>query len=123
LLFGKIYDSFVEPFDAHDNGISAYPSDIKPLFHRSWDIFAQVNALNPDWNEVDVDIQERFLSAVQLVKSNFELVLKRYTASWLPARSILERCLLAVPINDADAPESRILVLDQFCPWTVCLCD
>lgn len=117
LLYRKIYDRFVEAFDANDNGISAYPSEIKPLFHRSWDIFAQVNILNPDWNEDNVDIQERFLQAVQLVRSNFEAVLKKYTKSWLLGRSILERCLLAVPMDDATSPESQILVLDQFCPW------
>jgi len=50
-LYRKLYDDFIEPFDAHDNGISAYPSDVKPAFRRPWDIFAQVSVLNPAWNE------------------------------------------------------------------------
>ncbi len=53
VLYHKTYSAFVEAFDAHDNGISAYPADIKPAFERPWDIFAQVGILNPGWNEVD----------------------------------------------------------------------
>lgn len=113
LLYKKIYDYFVEPFDAHDNGISAYPSDIRPLFQRSWDIFAQVNILNPDWNEV-ADVDSRFEQAVQLVRCNFEAVLRRFVGSWLPGRAIVERCLVTVPEVPVD---SRVLVLDSYCPW------
>lgn len=123
LLHRKIYDSFVEPFDAHDNGISAYPSDIQPRFHRSWDIFSQVNVLNPDWNEHGVDIQARFLQAVQLLRHNFEAILRRYIKSWLPARTILEKSLLAVSTGEEEMVDGRIIVLDEFCPWTDHLFD
>lgn len=119
IVYRRLYDTFVEPFDAHDNGISAYPSDIPPRFHRGWDIFAQVNVLNPEWNEQGVDVQTRFLQAVQLVKTNFEAVLRRCIHAWLPGRAILLNALLtATNETKEDCADERILLLDQYCPWT-----
>lgn len=121
--YRRLYDSFVEPFDAHDNGIAAYPEEIVPRYHRPWDIFAQVNILNPAWNEHSVNPDERFLQAVALVKTNFEAVLGSVLNSWLPGRAIVERCFLNVPntLLDKTVSDDRILILDQFCPWIVSL--
>ena len=75
LLYRKLYDVFVEPFDAHDNGISAYPEDVQPRFHRPWDLFAQVNILNPAWNEEGIDIDARFAQAVSLCVKTLSMFL------------------------------------------------
>lgn len=119
--YERLYDSFVEAFDAHDNGIAAYPEDIVPRYQRPWDIFAQVNILNPAWNESVADGNERFLQAVALVKTNFEAVLANFLNAWLPGRTIVERCFLNVPktLLDKTVSDDRVLVLDQFCPWIV----
>lgn len=116
-IYRRLYETFVEPFDAHDNGISAYPPDIQPRFHRSWDIFAQVNILNPEWNEPNIDVQARFLQAVQLVRCNFEAVLKRCINSWLPGRTIVLNAVLSAT-GPTPVADERILCLDQYCPWT-----
>lgn len=118
LLYRKLYDTFVEPFDAHDNGISAYPDEIKARFHRPWDLFSQVNILNPAWNETGVNSDERFVEAVSLVRSNWERVLNFYCRSWLPGRNSMRRIIMRQTAQSATTINPRILVLDEFCPWT-----
>lgn len=118
ILYRKLYDTFVEPFDAHDNGISAYPDEIKPRFHRSWDLFSQVNILNPAWNETGVNSDERFAEAVALVRSNWERILNYYCRSWLPGRNSMRRIILKQAAPSTAIIDPRILVLDEFCSWT-----
>lgn len=113
-VYVKLYDYFVEPFDAHDNGISAYPPDIRPLFHHSWDIFSQVNILNPAWNEQNVNVDARFLEAIGLVRSNFEKVLDYLCHSWLPGRNLMR---LNLERNDIWCGDPRLLILNEYCPW------
>lgn len=118
LLYCKLYELFVEPFDAHDNGISAYPDEPKPRFHRPWDLFAQVNILNPAWNETGVNADERFAEAVSLVRSNWERVLDYHCRSWLPGRNAMRRNIAKQASSTAARLDPRIVVLDEFCPWT-----
>lgn len=42
---------FIEAIDAIDNGISQYPTDIKPLYRSRTDLSSRVGALNPAWNQ------------------------------------------------------------------------
>lgn len=123
LLYRKLYDVFIEPFDAHDNGISAYPGEIKPRFHRAWDLFAQVNILNPAWNETGVDADERFVEAVALVRTNWERVLDYYCRSWLPGRNAMRRNIMRQATQSAPGLDPRIVVLEEFCPWTESLLE
>jgi uncharacterized UPF0160 family protein len=123
LLFEKLYEVFVEPFDAHDNGISAYPPNLQPRFHRPWDIFAQVNALNPAWNETTDDVDDRFGRAVELVKSNFLTVLNYYCNSWLPGRAAVRKNLIPMAVLFTDEPldpilSRQVLILSSYAPWS-----
>lgn len=57
---------FIESLDAHDNGISAYPSNIAPLYKVSPTALPQrVGKLNPNWNEKlsdpEIDVSLPFL--------------------------------------------------------------
>jgi len=53
---------FIEAIDAIDNGISQYPTEIKPLYRSRTDLSSRVSHLNPAWNQsvdaeaVDVSI-------------------------------------------------------------------
>lgn len=53
---------FIEAIDAIDNGISQYPTDIKPFYRSRTDLSSRVRHLNPAWNQpvdaeaVDVSI-------------------------------------------------------------------
>ena len=54
-LHDRIYQKFIEPFDAVDNGVNQYPKEIEPAYARPYDIFAQIDDLNPNWNESEAN--------------------------------------------------------------------
>ena len=121
-LYQHVYESFVEPFDANDNGISAYPPEIKPKFARSFDIFSHVNLLNPGWNvTITPEVSNSaFMNAVEMVTGVFNLYLNDCLNSWLPARAIVHEALetkskfAAASTHPSDA---GILILTTSCPW------
>lgn len=55
-LCSLVLQEFIEAIDAIDNGISQYPSDIKPLYRLRTDLSSRVGHLNPAWNQ-SVDAQ------------------------------------------------------------------
>lgn len=119
-LYVHVYESFVEPFDANDNGISAYPADIKPTIARGFDIFQHVNLLNPGWNEVITPESSNasFMKAVEIVFEAFNLYLNNCLNSWLPARDIVQQAIESKQISSSACSEdSKILVLPTSCPW------
>ncbi|RKO89601.1 metal-dependent protein hydrolase, partial [Blyttiomyces helicus] len=113
-VYLKIYEDFVLSFDGHDNGVSRYPTDIKPKYRDSTSIGARVGKLNPWWNEHDVDLMERFLKAVELTGTEFTGQVRYVALSWLPAREIVEKDLADRFKID---PSGKIILLSQFCPW------
>lgn len=123
-LYVQVYESFVEAFDANDNGISAYPADIKPAFTPGFNIFAHVNLLNPGWNETITpeSSNESFMKAVAVVSDIFNLYLDNCLKFWLPARDIVVSALESHAISVASSAEtaavdSKILILPTSCPW------
>ncbi|KAI5784633.1 metal-dependent protein hydrolase [Geopyxis carbonaria] len=117
LLYQKLYKEFIEAIDANDNGISAYPADIKPLFnYHSLSLPSQVGALNPNWNTpVDqAGEDERFEKASTLMGEAFVSKLDFYAKAWLPARDILIEAFEKRFDHHADG---RIIVLKTSIPW------
>ncbi|KAK5661689.1 hypothetical protein OQA88_9789 [Cercophora sp. LCS_1] len=130
LIWKKIYDSFIEALDAHDNGISVYdPAAVQAagLQRRFSDggftLGAMVGRLNPNWNdpipEDPVAAQEfedkKFETASQRIGEEFDRDLEYYTKSWLPAREVVANAFASREQYD---PEGRILVFKgQSCPW------
>ena len=109
---------FIEGIDANDNGISAYPTDVKPKFESALSITGMVASLNPAWNipTTDEEIDQRFEKASTLMGEAFLSKLDFYGKSWLPARDIVVRALEDRKSLDS---KGRILHLPQFCPWKV----
>jgi uncharacterized UPF0160 family protein len=64
----RVYDKLILSFDAIDNGVENFPSDVKPKYENPTDIAHQVARLNPPWNVKfqDSDADKLFLDAVQL---------------------------------------------------------
>ena len=121
-LYEHIYESFVEAFDAHDNGISAYPADIKPAFARPFDIFWHVDLFNLPWNAegsfTPEASNEAFMKAVALVSSAFDMYLTRCIESWLPARDFVHNAFSARQVATASGEDlDGILLLPVSCSW------
>ncbi|RFU76955.1 hypothetical protein TARUN_5280 [Trichoderma arundinaceum] len=130
LLYNRIYESFIEAVDAHDNGISRYDRDalqaagIEQRFSTGgFTLGAMVGRLNPNWNdpkpadEVAAQAAEDnlFLTASRRIGEEFERTLEFMTQAWLPARTIVQQAFEQRTKYD---PEGRILVIEgQSVPW------
>lgn len=117
LLWLKMYREFIEAIDAIDNGISQYPTDIKPFYRSRTDLSSRVRHLNPAWNQpVDAEaVDARFLEASTMTGIEFLLKLDYYSNSWLPARDLLTEAIEESK-KTVDST-GRIILLKQFLPW------
>ncbi|KAJ9156277.1 hypothetical protein NKR23_g920 [Pleurostoma richardsiae] len=130
LLYRKVYESFVEALDAHDNGISAYDTAAlaaagidKRFSDGGFTLGAVVGRLNPAWNDplpadpvaAQAAEDERFARASARIGEEFDREVDYYVRSWLPAREVVAAAYADKGAADA---EGRILVLrGQSCPW------
>jgi len=130
VIWTKIYESFIEALDAHDNGISAYdPKAIsaagleKRFSDGGFSLGAMVSRLNPNWNDPTlsdpVEAQKaedkKFLAASQKIGEEFHRDLDYYAKSWLPARDVVKKAYAKRLEYDS---KGRILVFDgQSVPW------
>ncbi|KAK4164465.1 metal-dependent protein hydrolase [Cladorrhinum sp. PSN259] len=130
LVWRKIYESFIEALDAHDNGISAYDAagleaaGLKKKFSDGgFTLGAMVGRLNPNWNDVrpsdPVEAQafedKRFEQASQRIGEEFDRDLDYFTSAWLPAREVVAEAFNTRKEFDS---EGRIIVFkNQSAPW------
>ncbi|KAI0639378.1 GAMM1 protein [Trametes polyzona] len=115
-LWLKMYKEFIEAIDAIDNGISQYPTDLKPRYRLRTDVSSRVGYLNPAWNEsVSAEtVDAKFLQASAMVGTEFLDRLDYYANSWLPARDLVVAALNKRKEVD---PSGRIILFEQFAPW------
>ena len=134
LLYEKLYECFIEAFDANDNGISVYDSKAlqnagieKKFSDRGFSIASVVNRYNyapstalangADSKSQDVE-DARFLKASAFVGEQFTLELDDKFNNWLPARALIVQAFGARQQYD---PQGRILVVPQTsdggAPW------
>lgn len=114
LLHNKVYENFIEALDAGDNGISQYPSEVKPRYKGGATLAQRVGGLNPWWNQKDVDQDGQFNKAVQMTGEDFTDAVRYLGLSWLPARDLVVEALdKRMDIH----PSGKILVFEQSCPW------
>ncbi|KAI1773535.1 metal-dependent protein hydrolase [Hypoxylon cercidicola] len=130
LLWNKLYESFVEALDAHDNGVDQYdPEKVaaagleKRFSDGGFTLGAMVGRLNPSWNDpVPSDPAEaqavedaKFVAASTRIGEEFSRGLDYYTKAWLPARAIVQEAYQKRLHYD---PKGRVMVLEgQAVPW------
>lgn len=130
LVWRKLYESFVEALDAHDNGISAYdPAGIaaaglkKRFSDGGFSLGAVVSRFNRNWNEptpedptaAQQDEDERFLAASRRIGEEFDRDLTYYATAWLPAREVVRTAFEKRKELD---PQGRVMVFDGgSAPW------
>lgn len=135
LLHEKLYEDFVEAFDANDNGVSVYdPSALraagidKKFLDKGFTIASVVNRYNhirftvPAEDRVQVDDppptgeadqaeeNARFAKASRFVGEQFHGEIFDKVVSWLPARAIVQEAFAQRKQHD---PQGRIIVI----PW------
>jgi uncharacterized UPF0160 family protein len=130
LLYGKIYENFIEALDAHDNGIAAYDPKAasaagleKRFSEGGFTLGAVVGRYNPNWNDdkptdpaaAQAAEDARFESASRRIGDEFERELDYYLTAWLPARTIVQQAFAKRREFDS---HGRVLVLEgQSVPW------
>ena len=130
LLYRKLYESFVEALDAHDNGISVYdPAAVaaagleRRFSEGGFTLGALVGRLNPNWNDAapadpaaaQAAEDARFELASARIGEEFDRDLDYYVGAWLPARAVVEAAFAKRREHDA---QGRILVFEgTSCPW------
>lgn len=139
LLYQKLYDDFIEAFDANDNGISVYDSkDLrqagieKKFSDKGYSIASVVNrynyaptkcdangtAVNGGKHKPQDEEDARFLRASAFVGEQFSLEVNDRFTSWLPARALVAKAFAS---RDQYDSKSRILVIPQTpdggAPW------
>ncbi|KAI9315092.1 metal-dependent protein hydrolase [Dichotomocladium elegans] len=117
IIFQKTYNDFIEALDANDNGISAYPNTVTPLYKESPTALPQrVAKKNPNWNEslTDPEVDERFLSASDMAGNELADYIKGLATAWLPARSLV---VDALEKREQVHPSGRAIALERACPW------
>ncbi|KAI8981801.1 metal-dependent protein hydrolase [Mycotypha africana] len=123
LIYKRTYDGFVEALDANDNGISAYPSNVTPLYKESpTSIYHRVARMNPLWSQPlsDAEIDARFVQASDMAGAEFVDFVKGLQLAWLPARSLVVDALeRATEIHSS----GRVIALQTCCPWKEHLMD
>ncbi|KEY73743.1 hypothetical protein S7711_06320 [Stachybotrys chartarum IBT 7711] len=130
LLHRKLYESFIEALDAHDNGIAVYdPKAVsaagleKRFSDGGFTLGAVVGRLNPNWNdpvpsdrdEAQRQEDDRFMTASRRIGEEFEREVDYLAKAWLPARSIVQEAFNKRLEYD---PQGRVLVFEgQSTPW------
>jgi uncharacterized UPF0160 family protein len=137
LLYQKLYDEFIEAFDANDNGISVYDTKAlqnagieKRFSDKGFSIASVVNrfnyapiktnagAANGVNAKSQVEEDTRFLKASAFVGEQFSLELHDKHTNWLPARALVAEAFADRMQYDN---QGRILVIPQTpdggAPW------
>lgn len=132
LLYEKIYNGFIEAFDANDNGVSIIKAEDlqkagleKNFEDHGFTIASVVNRYNygpraakaeetktPEAKQLEEDM--RFRKASDFVGEQFLIELTDRAESWLPARHKVKQAYDARFQHDA---QGRILVLPEGMPW------
>ncbi|RUP47999.1 hypothetical protein BC936DRAFT_145083 [Jimgerdemannia flammicorona] len=118
-LYVKVYDDFIEALDGTDNGINQYPLELTPAYKDSTNLHSRVGRLNPWWNQkvTDTERDSRFQEVTLLAGNELTSRIRFLGLSWLPARSIVSSAF------DTSDLLSRVVVLEQPCPWSEHLLD
>ena len=142
LLYNKLYEDFVEAFDANDNGVSAYDpaalrkADIEKKFADKGFSIASVvsrynyarlqvptngttesNGMVKTKEESQAEEDARFLRASAFVGDQFSLELEDKSQSWLPARTVVKQAFDSRSKYDG---QGRIIVIPhrpEGVPW------
>lgn len=92
LIYKKVYENLLEEIDGIDNGIPM--TDEEPKYKIRTGLSARVGRLNPEWNlKQQINIDDIFKKAMDLVGEEFMFNLNYITSVWLPARVFVKNAL------------------------------
>ena len=102
--------------DGVDNGVSQYDKKLEPKYLLTGDFNERISRLNPEWNEENVDVNERFRIAMDIAEEEFIYYIKYYSTSYFIAYDIVFSA-----IEKALMENKTYFVLNINCPWKKCI--
>jgi uncharacterized UPF0160 family protein len=116
LIYYKLYNNFILPLDAIDNGIPQFYPPCKPVYRIQTDLASRIDRLNPWWNEQcdESQLNARFARAMDLAGEEFVHAARFLICSWLPARQIVQR---AMQQRFSVHPSGQVVVLSEYTVW------
>jgi uncharacterized UPF0160 family protein len=115
-IFKYIYLDLIMGVDGMDNGVTQYDKDIKPKYKLSGNFVERIARLNPEWNVVNVDVNERFKKGWDMAEEEFLFQINKYANSYFIAYDIVESA-----VKEAIKENRLYIILDKCCPWKKCL--
>lgn len=111
-VFHRVYAKFIEPIDAHDNGIPQYEGKLpEPRFDSGYtNLHAIVKLLNAK-DMYSTDQHTAFFQTVQLVAEIFKNVVLDVVIDWLPAETAVTKAA-----SEAIALGWQYILLDRYYP-------
>eukprot|EP01022_Parablepharisma_sp_SALTPOND_P021030 TRINITY_DN3991_c2_g1_i1.p4 TRINITY_DN3991_c2_g1~~TRINITY_DN3991_c2_g1_i1.p4 ORF type:complete len:411 (-),score=40.35 TRINITY_DN3991_c2_g1_i1:1640-2872(-) len=111
----KLYDEFILAIDGGDNGISQYPSDIKPKYHINSHVQYRVSRLNPPWNSEGTQSPDPgFIAAMNVCEEEFLWQVYSQACIIYPAYDIVAN---AYKNREKFHPSGQLIYLGKGCPW------
>jgi len=111
-----IYLDFIMGVDGMDNGVTQYDKDIKPKYRLCGNFVDRISRLNPEWNMINIDVNERFKKGWDVAEDEFLSQIKKYANSYFLAYDIVEKS-----VNEAIKENKLYIIMDTYCPWKKCL--
>ncbi|SBT79660.1 conserved Plasmodium protein, unknown function [Plasmodium malariae] len=112
ILYDKIYTAFIESVDALDNGINQYEGVAKYQINTT--LQHRVNSFNPNFLEDQVDENERFMLASNIVKEEFTSFVNYYSNVWYFAKSMT---MEAINNRYNFHKSGKVIYLQKNCPY------
>eukprot|EP00825_Cyclidium_porcatum_P050704 TRINITY_DN9119_c0_g1_i1.p1 TRINITY_DN9119_c0_g1~~TRINITY_DN9119_c0_g1_i1.p1 ORF type:complete len:206 (+),score=40.73 TRINITY_DN9119_c0_g1_i1:195-812(+) len=100
--------------DAIDNGINAYPPDVKPKYDNKTGLGDRVHHLNPSWNDVNQNENEQFQKAQIIVNEELIQQVSSIIFNWYPGRPFVSE---AFGQRLSYSKTGEILVLKSALAW------
>ena len=113
-IIRKLYMNFIMMVDAVDNGINAYPDNLKPKYINNTSYASRIARLNPEWNVSDVDVNERFKKAWDIAEEELYYHFVHLANGYFIAYDIVHK---AVKERFNVHGSGNVIHLEQYCPW------
>lgn len=113
-IISKLYRNFILAVDAADNGVNAYPDDIKPKFLNDTHFSNRIARLNPEWNNPTANVDERFQKAWDVAEEELYYHFSYLANGYFIAYDIVYR---AVRQRKEFDKSEKIIKLECYCPW------
>ena len=113
-IIRKLYVNFIMMVDAVDNGINAFPDNLKPKYINNTSYASRIARLNPEWNVSDMNVNDRFKRAWDIAEEELYYHFVHLANGYFIAYDIVHK---AIKERFKVHASGNVIHLEQNCPW------